>query len=199
MKRTPLTRRKPLRERPLVGFANLTLPQDHAATQTAAPRVIARKKPLRRIVFQNKAVVQISSAASAGWDHLVGSGRDLWITDVEPDRKTYEKLLRYKQAKEKRKRERRKKAFAKQFHSAAFVAWIHEQPCVVEDCFSDDIQIAHVRSRGAGGTYKDVVPMCVVHHGDQHAHGIRTFQAVHKINLMARAAKTWAAFAREKP
>jgi hypothetical protein len=54
-------------------------------------------------------------------------------------------------------------------------------------------ECAHVKSRGAGG--KDagnMVPMCMRHHRQQHAVGIKTFQAAYGIDLRAIAARVWA-------
>jgi hypothetical protein len=54
--------------------------------------------------------------------------------------------------------------------------WIRAQPCMC--CavgFSRPSEAAHVRSRGAGGTSKDLVPLCRKHHQMQHDMGVHTF------------------------
>jgi hypothetical protein len=75
-------------------------------------------------------------------------------------------------------------------HEAAYgddsrIQWMHTFGCCV--CGGRPIEIAHVKSRGAGGTADDTVPMCTHHHTEQHD-GIQTFQARHAIDLTAKAA-----------
>lgn len=50
---------------------------------------------------------------------------------------------------------------------------------------------AHVKSRGAGGTAKDLVPMCAYHHRKQHGLGIATFQRLYQIDLRGLADQLW--------
>lgn len=52
-------------------------------------------------------------------------------------------------------------------------------------------EAAHVRSRGAGGTAKDLVPLCQRHHAEQHSMGILTFQEHYEIDLQAIADDLW--------
>jgi len=56
-------------------------------------------------------------------------------------------------------------------------------PCMV--CLSPPpSDPAHVRSRGAGGKdMANVVPLCRMHHQEQHARGIVTFQQDHNIDM----------------
>ena len=64
--------------------------------------------------------------------------------------------------------------------------FIRRQRCIV--CATHlDIEACHVRSRGAGGTADDLVPMCRNHHLEQHAIGVRTFAARHNLDLGAEA------------
>ncbi len=51
-------------------------------------------------------------------------------------------------------------------------------------------QNAHVRSRGAGGTARDVVPLCAFHHREQHDKGVRDFERKYGLDLAAEAART---------
>ncbi len=84
-------------------------------------------------------------------------------------------------------RKRRKKLYEKNFGD--YAAIIRAMPCCV--CGrrppSDP---AHVRSRGAGGTKRDLVPLCRRCH-DEQGHGIKTFQRKHDIDLVALAASLW--------
>jgi len=52
---------------------------------------------------------------------------------------------------------------------------------------SGPIEAAHVRSRGAGGTRRDLVPLCQGHHREQHARGVVTFEKTYGVNLDAEA------------
>jgi hypothetical protein len=76
-------------------------------------------------------------------------------------------------------------------HEAAYgddsrIQWMHTFGCCV--CGARPIEIAHVKSRGAGGTADDTVVMCARHHSEQHQVGVLTFQARHEIDLTAKAA-----------
>jgi hypothetical protein len=56
--------------------------------------------------------------------------------------------------------------------------------CVVPFCGRRDIQVAHVRSRGAGGAdWANVVGLCPDHHHEQGAQGIESFQRCYEIDL----------------
>lgn len=58
-------------------------------------------------------------------------------------------------------------------------------PCCVPGCKSlPPSDPAHVRSRGAGGgDWANVVPFCRRHHDEQHAIGVQSFEALHKVHL----------------
>jgi hypothetical protein len=64
-------------------------------------------------------------------------------------------------------------------------------PCCV--CARRPSDPAHVRSRGAGGTDSDCVPLCSRCHREQHDKGIETFQKKHNIVLEVVAAELAAA------
>ena len=87
---------------------------------------------------------------------------------------------------------RKRARFARQFHSEAFVEFTKAQPCVV--CgVRVAIECAHNPSRGAGGTWEDVTPLCAFHHGEQHR-GVETFQRRHGIRFSetnAAHAEAW--------
>ncbi len=50
------------------------------------------------------------------------------------------------------------------------------------------IEAAHVKSRGAGGDRRDLVPLCQAHHREQHTLGVKGFNEAHSINLRTAAA-----------
>lgn len=61
----------------------------------------------------------------------------------------------------------------KNFHLNERVDYIKSLPCLV--CGNTPSDNEHVRSRGAGGTYKDIVPLCRTHHNERHQLGRDTF------------------------
>jgi hypothetical protein len=73
-------------------------------------------------------------------------------------------------------RERRAERWADGYHSGEFVEWVKSHPCCVPACGRADIEVAHVRSRGAGGSWQNVVPLCGAHHRRSHTEGIKTFE-----------------------
>lgn len=77
--------------------------------------------------------------------------------------------------------QRRAKRFKQAFGSPERVAAIQAMPCAV--CGSRPSQCAHVRSRAAGGTYRDIVPLCHAHHAEQHQIGIASFEERHGLDL----------------
>lgn len=62
-----------------------------------------------------------------------------------------------------------------------FLAWIRTLPCHLSSgrdsvCHRYPTEAAHVRSKGAGGHDKgNVIPLCALHHREQHTIGIRSF------------------------
>jgi hypothetical protein len=90
-------------------------------------------------------------------------------------------------------RKRRAKLTARQFGDHA--EYIRSLPCVIRGMDAGECgpsEAAHVRSRGAGGTAADLVPLCLRHHAEQHVTGIETFQERYEIDLRAIAADLWA-------
>lgn len=66
---------------------------------------------------------------------------------------------------QQRRNERKKERFARQFHSKQRVAWVQSLPCHVTEKRGNVVN-AHVKSRGSGGTYKDIVPLDWAVHTD---------------------------------
>lgn len=69
----------------------------------------------------------------------------------------------------------------KYFCSEERVQAIKESQCII--CSSLPSDNAHVRSRGSGGTWKDIIPLCRIHHTELDTKGINTFEKKHQINL----------------
>lgn len=51
------------------------------------------------------------------------------------------------------------------------------------------VEAAHVKSRGAGGDRRSLVPLCMGHHNEQHTQGAKTFAAKYEVDLSAAAAR----------
>ena len=64
-----------------------------------------------------------------------------------------------------RKLERKKNLFARHFHSQKRVEWIRSLPCALTGVEGQSHN-AHMKSRGSGGTYQDIVPLSFVAHRD---------------------------------
>ena len=86
-----------------------------------------------------------------------------------------------------RRAERKKKRHEKQYGERAVA--IKAMRCCVPGCAHWPSDAAHVKSRAAGGTKRDLVPLCHEHHMEQHSTGIKTFQEKHGIDLALIAAE----------
>ena len=78
-------------------------------------------------------------------------------------------------------------------------AWVRGRRCAVEngDCFGR-IEAHHVKSRGARGCDSDLVPLCLLHHGEGHGIGWETFARKHDTDLSKMAAALWQADVRHR-
>ena len=65
-----------------------------------------------------------------------------------------------------RKKERKQQLFKRHFHSDERVKFMRSLPCELTCRCLGDSQNAHTKSRGSGGTYKDVVPLSFLAHKD---------------------------------
>lgn len=81
----------------------------------------------------------------------------------------------------RRKRER----FERAYLSPAYVAFIRWTGCVVRGCNRTPVRACHRKSRGAGGTWRDLFGGCDDHHAEQHAVGNREFERRHGLDLAA--------------
>ena len=68
-------------------------------------------------------------------------------------------MSRQQRVKRKRREVRRARLFERSFHSEERVLFIKSLPCEVTGRLSETVVNAHMKSRGAGGTYKDIVPL----------------------------------------
>lgn len=82
----------------------------------------------------------------------------------------------------------------------AFLQWLRGRPCVIDnqDC-EGKMEAAHVDYAGDKGMATKVsdrfaVPCCSYHHAQQHRVGIRTFETMHRKNLLALANEYWMAW-----
>ena len=75
-----------------------------------------------------------------------------------------------------RKSERTKALFARNFHSRERVEWIRDLPCALTG-LEGQSHNAHMKSRGAGGTYEDIVPLSFRGHRDYDELGEEEFEA----------------------
>lgn len=68
-------------------------------------------------------------------------------------------MSRQKRVSRKRREVRRARLFERNFHSKERVLFIKSLPCDVTGRVSSTVVNAHTKSRGAGGTYLDIVPL----------------------------------------
>lgn len=54
-----------------------------------------------------------------------------------------------------------------------YLDWIKEQRCVV--CNDTPCDPAHTTTVGANGSDYDAIPLCRLHHSEQHSRGVKTF------------------------
>ena len=73
------------------------------------------------------------------------------------------------------KAERKKERFEKHFHSVDRVRFMGSRPCEITGKLCS-VHNAHMKSRGAGGTYKHVVPLHFLAHKDFDEMGEEKFE-----------------------
>ena len=88
-----------------------------------------------------------------------------------------------------RRKERSEERFARQFHSKERVEWVKSQPCHVTRQ-KGNIVNAHMKSRGSGGTYADIVPLDWTVHFDFDTMPAQKFEQKYKYSkkLVRKAA-----------
>ena len=76
-----------------------------------------------------------------------------------------------------------------------YLDWVRSLPCLLAGvgCV-DTVQPHHVRSRGAGGTDRETVPLCWLHHAEGHQVGWCTFERRYQVDLTMIAAQIAATY-----
>lgn len=70
---------------------------------------------------------------------------------------------------------------------------IRALPCAIGGVHCDTaVHAHHVRSVGAGGSERDLVPLCALHHQELHTIGRWTFLEKHGVDLRVVADRLWA-------
>lgn len=106
--------------------------------------------------------------------------------------------LQRKRIKARRKGARRAEVkFAKQFGSVWYVSRVCAMPCLVCGQLPSDPH--HVRTVGAGGTWRDLVPLCRRHHTECHTVGVQTFTDRYDVDLHAHARRIAETLTQETP
>jgi len=72
-------------------------------------------------------------------------------------------------------KKRRKERFERDFGTSERVLAIKAMDCSVSGCVNRDIVNAHLISRGSGGSYEDIIPLCNFHHNEEHSIGTKSF------------------------
>ena len=87
---------------------------------------------------------------------------------------------------------------APQIRSASHLKWVrgHECSCMGINC-AGGMEAAHVRTGTDGGTSLKpsdcwAIPLCSIHHAQQHNIGEAAFERIYRINMKQIAAALWA-------
>ena len=75
--------------------------------------------------------------------------------------------------------------FKKNYRSVDYLRKVQALPCCV--CRSTPSEAHHYPSRGAGGGWRDLTPLCPSHHREFHDSGQRTFQQTYGLYLSSVA------------
>lgn len=127
-----------------------------------------------------------------GWNSTLRPGKPL-VRSSRPKRgKPMAKVNR------KRKAKRYERDYA-----GPYADWIRSQGCLACEAHPKMTQMLptqahHVRTRGAGGSAQDLVPLCWDCHHDVHSMGRRTFERHYGIDLKAAARRLWATYHNEE-
>ncbi|MEM7048952.1 MAG: hypothetical protein AAF604_04795 [Acidobacteriota bacterium] len=62
-------------------------------------------------------------------------------------------------------------------------AFVREHDCCVPGCWWRPIHAHHYITRGAGGNWRHLVPLCSRHHDEFHDRGRETFARNHRVDL----------------
>lgn len=86
--------------------------------------------------------------------------------------------------------------------SFGYAAWICSHPCSVPDCkrgIGWTIPAHAGKTRGAGGTWRDLIPLCILHESEWHATGRFSFDRKYGIECKAIAAEMVRRWEEEHP
>lgn len=87
--------------------------------------------------------------------------------------------------------------FKRYFYSDTHREYISKQPCAV--CYARGFNDPHhIKTRRAGGTWRDLVPLCHTHHVEFHNMGVGSFERRYAVDLHA-VARRLAAKAHDDP
>lgn len=99
------------------------------------------------------------------------------------------------------KRPKAQKGIYKERSVPAFRRFVRSRCCSVKGCYYTDVVAAHVRyglppdaaKGGAGIKPHDAweIPLCDMHHREEHLNGSQTFYAKYKIDAVAIASALW--------
>ena len=96
-------------------------------------------------------------------------------------------------------RTRRARLFAQQYgEGGKYAEWLRSRSCAA--CTRrGGLVVHHVRSRGAGGTWKDCVPLCTGCHHMAHQHGNEAVELLWEVSLTEDAAMYVQQYQEENP
>lgn len=85
-----------------------------------------------------------------------------------------------------------------------YLKWLRGRDCCIGGQCSGRTEACHVDYAGGKGMGIKVadqfcVPMCGAHHGESHMAGVKTFEARHKVNLLAQAERFWSHWLHHTP
>lgn len=114
------------------------------------------------------------------------------MVDPETGKEVYRPRKRLPRSNRKRRARRYEENFGERADA------VRAMPCLLDGLGGcrGPTEPAHVKSRGAGGNRRHLVPLCSGHHAEQHACGILTFQERHGLDLAAKAESLAADFDR---
>lgn len=86
-------------------------------------------------------------------------------------------------------RRRRQERFERQYGGEEYVAWLTRQPCMLANSGMCEGRIDphHAKTKGAGGEWDAIVPLCRRHHETVHRAGVQTVRLLTGVDLLREA------------